>query len=202
MIAYHTIGSNRFSPLWAVVLRAAIRDGAITAEDITDGHRTMSEQRTRVRAQGIWSPSNPHGAARPSATAPHIRRGRQDHALDVNALNGAVRRLDAWVAKHGEQLAKTVSTEDWHREIVGGEAALRRLTTRVADPLAGYPADERRWIRELDGLRRRAVDASRRRVLVRVMRNRRKAIWRAAQQSGWNTRNRRARYASLLVRTK
>jgi hypothetical protein len=37
---------------------------------------------------------------------------------------------------------------------------------------------------------------------VRVLTDRRRAIWRAAQQSGWDRALRRARYRSLLARTR
>ena len=41
----------------------------------------------------------------------------------------------------------------------------------------------------------------RRSELRRLMTQRRKAIWRAAKQSGWGRKRRRARYRSLLART-
>jgi len=64
-----------------------------------------------------------------------------------------------------------------------------------------YTAPERRWITEYDRLRRQGRDKPRRRVLRRVMTRQRKAIWRAAQKSGWEKADRRARYKSLLART-
>lgn len=76
-------------------------------------------------------------------------------------------------------------------------------------PLAGYPADERRWIREYDGLskvlhstQRQPGDVARRDALRRVMTKRRKRIWLAATASGWSKHKRRARYHSLDVRTR
>lgn len=83
--------------------------------------------------------------------------------------------------------------------------AERALFLRVdpVDPLAGYREDEVRWIREFDSLRRRDPEASRLDVLRAVMTKRRKAIWRVAQKpGGWDRAHRRARYRSLVARTR
>lgn len=78
------------------------------------------------------------------------------------------------------------------------------------DPLAGYPADERRWIRELDAIRAGRMKPShprREEVLVDVMTRRRKSIWRVAEgdpagrTAGWAKRERARRYRSLKART-
>lgn len=65
------------------------------------------------------------------------------------------------------------------------------------------PADEKRWEREWDRLRRRRGPwpALRRRVLKRVMVHRERQIVSLAAQSGWGIRNRRDRYRKLLSRT-
>jgi len=65
----------------------------------------------------------------------------------------------------------------------------------------GYTDSERRWMREYDSLLRKKKDPARRRVLRRVMTEQRKRIWQAAQKSGWDKAERRARYKSLLART-
>ena len=74
----------------------------------------------------------------------------------------------------------------------------------------GYTDNERSWIREYDKLvaaKRAGHDTpaarERRSVLRRVMEQRRKAIWRAAEAvaGGWKLANRRARYRSLRART-
>ena len=75
------------------------------------------------------------------------------------------------------------------------------LSTAGVDPLAGFTASEKRWIREYDQLKAAQADEPRRSVLRRVMTEQRKRIWRAAQDSGWGSANRRRRYASLLART-
>jgi GH24 family phage-related lysozyme (muramidase) len=86
--------------------------------------------------------------------------------------------------------------------------AERAMFLAADDPLDGYPDDERRWIREYDRLRRQNTDPERRRSLRRVMAEQRRKIWRSAQPEadggdghGWEANQRRARYASLLVRT-
>jgi GH24 family phage-related lysozyme (muramidase) len=71
------------------------------------------------------------------------------------------------------------------------------------------PADwltrvELRRVRELDAIRAGARPAHPRReaVLVRVLVEQRRRLWRAAQQTGWDKLHRRQRYASLLARTR
>jgi predicted chitinase len=78
---------------------------------------------------------------------------------------------------------------------------VRAVDARPVDRLDGYTASEVRWIREYDRLRRAKQDEARQRVLERVMTEQRKRVWRAAQDSGWDRANRRARYRSLLART-
>lgn len=77
------------------------------------------------------------------------------------------------------------------------------------DPLDGYTAAEKRWIREYDRLLRENQNLARRRSLRAAMTKQRKRIWRVAQPRadggdghGWNHQHRRARYASLLARTR
>jgi lysozyme len=78
----------------------------------------------------------------------------------------------------------------------------RALFLKQVDPLEGYTASEKRWIREYDRLVRENRDRDRRRVLRRVMTAQRKRVWRAAQCSGgWDASHRRERYHSLLART-
>lgn len=108
------IGDDRVAEYWGVVLNAAIREGAMTPGDLNDGQRLISEQQARYnyyRAHG-WPI-----AAFPSCFAPHVRCNRQDHALDVNSLNGAVYRLAAWLRKHGARVYWTVRGEPWHIEV-------------------------------------------------------------------------------------
>jgi len=193
---------DRVSAQWYAVLRAAKADGVSFL--VTDGHRTMAEQQDR------WDTYKRFGspvAARPSPTAPHIRVGRPDHAIDVNALDGGAGRLAAWLRNHGAAASFPVPGEAWHIEVPRDD--LERLARRVGDPLAAYPEKERRWIRAYDVLERKQrtgqgtaqveLELAR---LKQVMTARRKAIWRAAQESGWNRLSRGDRYRSLKSRTR
>lgn len=133
-VAYVPFDGGQVSAEWHVVLTAARRAGVVF--ELDSGHRTMAQQQRLVDQKGVWSPSNPHGAARPSATAPHIRDGRIDHAIDVNQLDGGADRLDAWCTHAGSPLDNTVPPEPWHKEIRGGEAELRRFVARLRlDPV-------------------------------------------------------------------
>lgn len=78
--------------------------------------------------------------------------------------------------------------ENWHWGYTGHY---------VPDALAVLREDERRWLREYERLKRANQDRSRRAVLLRVLRERRQGIWHAAQTSGWDRGDRRARYRIL-----
>jgi hypothetical protein len=193
---------DRVSPEWHAVLTAARRDGV--SFTVTDGHRTFAQQADRF---AVFQRDGHPVAARPSHTAPHIRSGRPDHAIDVNALDGGAGRLAAWLRRNGADATFPVPGEAWHIEVPGDD--LKRLAGRVGDPLAGYPEKERRWIRAYDALKRKqrqgrdspqvGQELAR---LEQLMTTRRKAIWRAAQESGWNRLNRGDRYRSLKTRTR
>lgn len=190
----------RVSSSWAVTLTAAALDGV--AFELESGRRIIAEQQTlRARYErflrgGPWAPV----AAKPSCAAPHIDCGHESHALDVRWTDGGVYRLAAWLRKQGCRVAWTVPGEKWHIEVP--EEDLLRLARRLRDPLRGFRADEKRWIREYDELKRRKPRAARREELRALMRRRRKEVWRAAQKTGWKKINRRARYEALLARSR
>lgn len=81
--------------------------------DITEGHRTLARQAELVKEKGLWSPSNPTGAAAPSPRAPHIRTGRPDHAID--AVNAAA--LVEAMRRRGVRATRPLAAEPWHIEI-------------------------------------------------------------------------------------
>jgi lysozyme len=90
--------------------------------------------------------------------------------------------------------------------VLEGLRRRRQLETHLflRDPAAYKPADEARWEHEYDQLLHRNRRPLRRRVLRRVMTQRRKRIWQLAQGNGgkdWQLLNRAARYRSLLART-
>lgn len=187
---------RRVSAQWAVILTAAQRAGVSIR--LNSGQRTFSEQAALYR---LYRSGRGNLAAVPSHSAPHIRTGRQDHALDVDMYAGdGVQGLARWLRKQGASVAWTVPGEGWHIETPRRDLA--RLAKQLDDPLAGYTASEARWIREYDRLLRAKRDPGRRRVLRRVMTAARKRVWRAAQgPGGWTTHRRRDRYRSLLART-
>lgn len=124
--------------------------------------------------------------------------GTSNHGLGI-AVDVATQQMAYYIRRYGSRFGWSWDEgrrvgEWWHFRYVGGYR-------RKPDPLAGYPADERRWIAEYDRLVRANKDKKRRRVLRRVMKERRQEIWKAAQKSGWNTRRRRDRYRSLYART-
>lgn len=82
------------------------------------------------------------------------------------------------------------------------------LSSRPASkttPADWLTATELRRVRELDGIRGGRIEPAhprREAVLVRVLIEQRKRIWRAAQDTGWAKAHRSKRYASLLARTR
>src|SRR4051794_5010381 len=147
-----------------------------------------SSSRT-VSAQQRFFAHQPPTAARP---------GTSNHgwglAVDVRSPHAA-----AWLLRNGLKYGFSHDEgarvgEWWHFRYLGGYKP-------VQDGLAHLTRNERALCRELDRLRRERGDLSRRRELVRQLKAQRKRIWREAQASGWDARNRRPRYRSLLART-
>ncbi len=121
---------NRFdgrkvSTSWDVVLTHARRMGVHFTLD--SGRRTMAEQ------WALWRNYRKNGhpvAAFPLPTAPHIRVGKQAHAIDVNDTDGGRARLQHWLGAHGLHTRQTVPGEAWHLEAT--EADLKRYAAAVA----------------------------------------------------------------------
>jgi hypothetical protein len=177
----------RVSTYWKTVLEAAEKAGV--SFTLQSGQRTMAEQWALWRNPPAGTPL----VAFPSPNAPHIRTGRQDHALDQGG------GLACWLSKQGAHIMFPVGGEPWHLEINGAD--LKRLYKKFRNPFAGYPADEQRWLTEYDDLKRRKANKLRRSVLRRVMKERRQSIFREAQKTGWRKNNRTRRYASLRARS-
>ena len=190
------------SAQWFTVLDAARKAGVSFL--LNDGHRTMAEQQVLFETvQARRSRLRPSPARPLRTSAPGGRTTRSTSTR----VDGGAGRLAAWLRRRGARATFPVPGEAWHIEVPRED--LVRLAGTLADPLAGYPAKERHWIRAYDALMRLkregkdpADGPERRSELRRVMTNRRKSIWRAAQQSGWSRMRRRARYRSLLARTR
>lgn len=183
-----TFRGKRVSTYWKTILDAADRAGVDFY--LTSGQRTLAEQWALYRNPPAGTPI----VAFPSPTAPHVRTGRQDHALDQGG------GLAAWLRKQGVRVTFPVNGETWHLEVPASD--LRRLYLRLKNRFPGYPDDEVRWLTEYDHLKKVDRDKDRRRVLIRYMTKRRQDIWRAAKKSGWRKNNRIKRYASLRARTR
>lgn len=147
-----------------------------------------SSARSR-RAQDFFWTHQPPVAARPYTS---------NHGWGL-AVDVADRRAAAWLLLHGPKFGLSHDEgervrEWWHFRYIGGYKPKR-------DGLAHLTRTERRRCRELDKLRSAKRDPDRQRVLVRELTKQRKRIWQVAQVSGWDKRQRRARYRSLLART-
>lgn len=128
-----TFQGKRVSRDWHTVLTQAVRDGVRFS--LTSGKRTLREQWALYRK---YLNGTGNLAAYPSPFAPHIRTGRQDHALDVNSLDGGETRLQNYLEHRGLDMCNPVSGESWHMEAVSGRALrkearqIRRYRKRVA----------------------------------------------------------------------
>lgn len=111
---------KRVSTQWHRVLTAA--DRARVGFTLTSGHRTFAEQQAlfdqNMIRPGVPKPNHPMTAV-PSHTAPHIRTGFPNHALDVNSRDGGETRLERWIERQGANIewVNTVANEAWHGEV-------------------------------------------------------------------------------------
>ncbi len=175
---------------WNAMRAAFIADGGRPDHFRPGGH--ASSARSIEQQRRFWA-AQPPPAARP---------GTSNHGWGL-AVDCPFPTAQAWLRQSGAGYGWSHDEgasvgEPWHFRYVGAsEPLLRRLR---ADPLAGYTASERRWVREYDTLVREKRDRPRRQVLRRVMREQRQRIWRAARASGW-TPSRRSRYESLRSRS-
>lgn len=180
---------------------AALTWGAMRAAYVADGG-----------SPGDFEPLGPNSSARTLSAQRHFYAnqppaaafpGTSNHGWAI-AVDVKTRRAAAWLLRNCGRFGWSHDEgarvgEWWHFRYVGASAALLRSLRK--DPLAGYTASEKRWIREYDKLKRENRDLGRRRVLIRVMTEQRKRIWREAQKTGWGRANRTRRYRSLLSRT-
>lgn len=127
---------NRFdgkpvSTDWDSVLTHARRMGV--KFHLNSGRRTMLEQTALFRANMMRSgtrwvqrPGRPL-TAWPLPTAPHIRVGRQAHAIDVQTPGET--NLQRFLQKEGLHPTNPVRGEPWHLEVP--ESELRRYARKV-----------------------------------------------------------------------
>jgi hypothetical protein len=144
-IFYHTLRFNspdneKVSGPWYVLLWDLHFHDPVSYI-VTEGHRTMARQRELVKEKGLWSPSNPTGAAAPSRFAPHIRTGMSNHAIDFENAAGVA----AAARKRGVIIHRPIVAEPWH-----GDPDHQTL-------LNYYHKNRRRVWRERRKLRRKGV---------------------------------------------
>lgn len=179
---------------WNAMRAAAIADGIEPWEFVPAG--PVSSARP-LSAQRYFYAHRPPAAAIP---------GTSNHGWGI-AVDVKTRRAAAWMLRNAARFGWSHDEglrvgEWWHFRYVGASnATLKRLRTAL-HRWDGYTDSELRWIHEYDRLKRQKKNAARRDVLERVMRAQRKRIWREAQKTGWTKANRKARYASLLARSK
>ncbi|MCK9250026.1 MAG: hypothetical protein M0P31_13765 [Solirubrobacteraceae bacterium] len=126
-VTYRVYHGKRLSREWDIVLRAADRAGVRFT--VTSGHRTFGQQAALYSA---YRAGRGNLAAVPSHNAPHIRTGRIDHAVDVNALDGGARRLADWLKRQGGVVSFPVPGEPWHLEMPA--SSLRKLAAKLGLP--------------------------------------------------------------------
>lgn len=102
---------KRVSVSHKVLLDECERRGIVGA--INQGRRTIAEQWV------FWNHYKRYGwpvAAYPSPAAPHIKWGREHHAMDIN--DGIVDRVAAQYRAWGVPVSFNVSREPWHMDSI------------------------------------------------------------------------------------
>lgn len=103
---------KRVSRTWKRVLSKAERDGVRFR--LNSGRRTLAEQWYFWR---IYKSRGWPVAAYPLPTAPHIRVGLPNHALDVDTRVGhGEDGLQRYLQRHGVRVGNPVSGEPWHMD--------------------------------------------------------------------------------------
>lgn len=126
-VHYRLIDGEYVSDEWFTVLSAMRRDGV--QFHVNEGHRTMARQAFFYAG---WLSRRPGFAlaAFPSPTAPHIRTGRIDHAIDFNGASAAI----AWCRRHGLSARLTVPGESWHVEVPANQLRAYAAHHGTEDP--------------------------------------------------------------------
>lgn len=133
MARYTTHHGKRVSPAHATMLAAYERETG-SAIYINQGARTIPEQAAfyfnyRFRGGPL--------AAKPWGGAPHIKWGKQNHAMDINAPQPAHGVADFY-RRHSVPVAFNVSGEAWHMDTLD-EAALIRAAAKLGGDTGDKP---------------------------------------------------------------
>jgi hypothetical protein len=105
-------GDTDYGPAMASALNALAR-AAGTSIYVQSGGRSLGEQAALVRQKGLYSASNPTGAAAPSPNAPHVR----GIAADITPGRSV---LGALAGRFG--LGFPLPSEPWHIQLASGNA--------------------------------------------------------------------------------
>lgn len=117
-VTYHRLDfasrdHEHVSGQWFGLLKDVYYLDGFRSFNVNEGHRTEARQRELIREKGLYNPvTNPTGAAAVSPNAPHIRTGREDHAIDADNAVGLI----AACAKRGVRLSRPMASEPWHVE--------------------------------------------------------------------------------------
>ena len=98
--------------------------------DINQGARTLAEQ---ARFYYNYRFRGGNLAAPPIPSAPHIKRGRQHHALDINA--NVVQDVAAFYRSHGVPVAFNVAGEPWHMDTLSEAKLLAAAAKLTPEPI-------------------------------------------------------------------
>ena len=120
-----TFQGKRVSRAWWRVLTAAQRQGV--SFRLNSGRRTLAEQWALYRA---YKAGTGNLAAYPLPTAPHIRVGLPNHAIDVDTnVGGGEDDLQRWLQHRGVRVGNPVWGEPWHMD--ADLRTLLRLSHRI-----------------------------------------------------------------------
>lgn len=123
-VRYLPIDGEIVSAEWMTALASCRRSGVVFR--VNEGKRTFAKQQY---FRTLYLQGRGALAAIPSHTAPHIRTGRFDHALDLNNAAGVM----GWLRRNGIGCALTVPGESWHVEANASDlAAYHRRHGRTA----------------------------------------------------------------------
>lgn len=115
---------KRVSRTWKRVLTRAQKDGV--SFRLNSGRRTLAEQ---WRFWRIYQAGG-NVAAYPLPTAPHIRVGLPNHAIDVDTNVGdGEAGLQRWLQRRGVRVGNPVWGEPWHMD--ADLRTLLRLARRI-----------------------------------------------------------------------
>lgn len=156
-----TFNGKRVSGAWKTILDEAWAQGV--RFQLNSGQRTMAEQ------QALYAQNMSNGAPRPgrpltaypNPSAPHIKRGRQNHALDIDSGGNGENELQAWLRRRGVNAINNVPSEAWHLDPVN-EGDLLRLAEKIRRENTRVRRQIKKVKRQIERLRKRLANLRKR----------------------------------------